>query len=111
MTKNEVVETIKNEIWMNGFQPEMDEKYSPLPFIKGDDDLYIAVRIHARPDFENSDYENRVEAYTVEVQSSIRRMGGSPTTDELLEAADQIRRGAELTRNLQEMRLSYTVRI
>ena len=40
MTKNEVIEAIKNEIWMNGFQPDTDERFSPLPFLKGEGDLY-----------------------------------------------------------------------
>ncbi len=38
MTKNEVIEAIKNEIRMSGFQPEMDERFSPLPFIKNGND-------------------------------------------------------------------------
>lgn len=109
MTKNEVIEAIKNEIWMNGFQPETDERFSPLPFLKGESDLYIAVSIRERLDFGNCDFEKKVAAYTVDVKASIRKMGGNPTPEELLEAADQIRRGAELARNLQGMNISYTV--
>ena len=109
MTKNEVIKTIKNEIWMNGFQPDTDERFSPLPFLKGEGDLYIAVSIRERLDFGNCDFEKKVAAYTVDVKASIRKMGGNPTPEELLEAADQIRRGAERARNLQGMNLSYTV--
>lgn len=108
MTKNEVIEAIKNEIWMNGFQPETDERFSPLPFLKGEGDLYIAVSIRERLDFANCDFEKKIAAYAVDVKASIRKMGGNPAPEELLEAADQIRRGAELARNLQEMKLAYT---
>ena len=52
--------------------------------------------------------KKRIAAYTVDVKVSIRKMGGNPTPEELLEAADQIRRGAELARNLQGMGLAYT---
>lgn len=109
MNRNEVVETIKNEIWMNGFQPEIDERFSPLPFLKNEGDLYVAVSIRERLDFPNCDFDKRIAAYKVEVQASVRKMGGHPDTEELFEAADQIRRGAELARNLQNMNLSYTV--
>ncbi len=50
-----------------------------------------------------------MSAYKVEVQASVRKMGGQPTAEELFEAADQIRRGAELMRHLQSMDLRYTV--
>ena len=52
--------------------------------------------------------KKKVAAYTVDVKASVRKMGGNPTPEELLDAADQIRRGAELARNLQEMDLAYT---
>lgn len=108
MTKNEVIQTIKDEIRMNGFQSEMNERFSPMPFLKGESDLYIAVSIRERLDFANSDFEKKIAAYTVDVKASVRKMGGNPTPEELLDAADQIRRGAELARNLQGMNLAYT---
>ena len=108
MTKNEVIQTIKDEIRMNGFQPEMDERFSQMPFLKGESDLYIAVRIRERLDFANCDFEKKIAAYTVDVEASVRKMGGNPTPEELLDAANQIRRGAELARNLQGMNLAYT---
>lgn len=107
MTKNSVIEAIKNEIWMNGFQPEMDERFSQMPFLKDEDELYIAVSIREQLDFGNCDFEKKIAAYKVEVKASIRKMGGNPTPEELLKAADQIRRGAELARNLQAMELAY----
>ena len=109
-TKEQVIEIIKNEIYMNGFQPEMNERFSPLPILKHDGESYVAVKILATFDFKNSDFENRIEAYKVEVQTSVQRMGGEPTPEELLKASDEIRRGAELMRNLQNMDLTYTVK-
>ena len=96
MNRNEAIETIKNEIWMNGFEPETDERVSTLPFLKNEGDLYVAVSIREYLDFENCDFEKRIAAYRIKVQASVRKMGGEPTTEELFEAADQIRRGAEL---------------
>lgn len=109
MTREEAVQTIKDLIWMNGFEPEMNERFSPLPFIKGMSDLYIDVSIRERVDLEHCDFQNRVAAYRIEVSSSVRKMGGNPTPEELLDAADQIRRGAELTMNLQKENLTYLV--
>lgn len=111
MTREEAVQTIKDTIRMNGFEPEMDERFSPMPFIKGMSDLYIDVSIRERIDVEHCDFQNKLAAYKVEVHSSVRRMGGNPTPDELLDAADQIRRGAELTKNLQQMELSYMIQL
>lgn len=111
MNRNEAIEAIKNEIWMNGFEPKTDERVSTLPFLKNEGDLYVAVSIREHPDFANCDFEKRIMAYRVEVQASVRKMGGQPTPEELFEAADQIRRGAELARNLQNMNLTYMVEV
>lgn len=109
MTREEAVQTIKDTIRMNGFTPEADSRFSALPYLKNLDDLYIDVSIMERLDGANCDFENGIAAYRVEVHSSVRKMGGNPTPEELLDAADQIRRGAELTKNLQEMDLCYRV--
>ena len=42
------------------------------------------------------------------VVGSVRKMGGNPTVEELLKTADEIRRGAELLRELQEADLRWT---
>ena len=44
----------------------------------------------------------------IEGKASIRGMGGDPTPDDLLKAADAIKRGAELAKKLQDMKLRYT---
>ena len=47
----------------------------------------------------------------IEVKASIFRMGGETTPDELLAAAEEIKRGAELARELQKMNLSYSEKL
>ena len=111
MTKEQVIEAIKNEIHASGFQPEMNERIFPLPILKHDDDSYVAMNIRERWDEANSDFENRIVAYKVEVQVSVKRMGGEPTPEELLKASDEIRRGAELMRKLQNLNLAYTIKL
>ena len=111
MTKEQVIEAIKNEIHASGFQPEMNERISPLPILMPDDDSYVAMNIRERWDEANSDFENRIAAYKVEVQVSVKRMGGEPTPEELLKASDEIRRGAELMRKLQNLNLAYTIKL
>ena len=41
-------------------------------------------------------------------RASLASMGGNSTPEDLLEAADIIRRGAELVKELESMNLSYT---
>ena len=41
-------------------------------------------------------------------QASLASMGGNPTPDELLQAAEIIREGALLVQELEAMNLSYT---
>ena len=45
--------------------------------------------------------------FRVKVESHIAVAGGSPSPEELLEAADEISRAAGLTAELQAMRLSF----
>ncbi len=55
--KNEVIEAIKDEISMNGFQPEMDERFSLLPFIKNGSDggvIILVVEIRKQGDSQRT---------------------------------------------------------
>ena len=56
---------------------------------------------------EKTDWENRIGCIEIEASASVSRMGGSPTPEELLKAADEIARGAKFTAELQNMKLSY----
>lgn len=57
---------------------------------------------------ENTDWmAHRVEQ-EAELAASVRKMGGNPTPEELLKTADEIRRGAELVKELNQMNLTWT---
>lgn len=105
MTINEIKEIIETTAAEYGFETE-DVQYSILPQIKKDRDAYIGITITYK--WEDFDFEAKKSTRRVEVTSSVCRMGGNPTPEELIAAADQIRRGAELTKKLQSMDLKYT---
>ena len=56
---------------------------------------------------ENTDWAAHKIEQSLTVMASVRRMGGQPTVKELLKTADEIRRGAELTADLQSMNLTW----
>ena len=74
--------------------------------VAGKEERDISIRIFESPNFEKSDIENRIGVSDIEIRTSICRMGGEPTMDELLEAADEIERGAKLTNDLRSLHLS-----
>jgi hypothetical protein len=45
---------------------------------------------------------------TLRIRASIATMGGAPSADDLLKAADTIRRAAELVKVLENESLTYT---
>ena len=57
---------------------------------------------------EKCDWENRKVNVTLRIQASIATMGGAPSADDLLKAADTIRRAAELVKALENQSLTYT---
>ena len=105
MTKTEAIKKIEGTITKYGFESYMDS-HSQLPQIK--EDLSISIYIREQIDFEACDFEKRVATFKIEISSSICRMGGNPKPEELFKAADEIRRGAELTEELQKMQIRYS---
>ena len=104
MTKKEIAEIIKSKAAEYGFEIEensmgWNNKHT------GQD--YINIQILQNSNFEKTDWEKRIGCIDIEASASVRRMGGSPTPEELLKAADEIARGAKLTAELQSMGLSY----
>ena len=56
---------------------------------------------------EDTDWAAHRVCQRLTVTASVRKMGGNPTVEELLKTADEIRRGAELTAELQGMELAW----
>ena len=68
---------------------------------------YINIQIFQNNNLEKTDWENRIACISIEAWASVSRMGGNPTPEELLKAADEIARGAKFTAELLSMGLSY----
>ena len=104
MTKKEINEIIESKAAEYGFEMEenslgWNNKHT------GQD--YINIQIFQNSNLEKTDWEKRIGCIEIEANASVSRMGGSPTPEELLKAADEIARGAKFTAELQSMGLSY----
>lgn len=105
MTKNEIKDLIIKTAAEYGFETE-ETRWSTLPQIKKTTENYISFTIN--DSWLGFDFENKTALRAAEIRSSVCQMGGNPTPEDLLRAADEIRRGAELTAKLQSMNLEYT---
>ena len=104
MTKQEVNEIITSKAAEYGFEIEetsmgWSNKHT------GQD--YITIQIFQNSNLEKTNWEKRIGCIDIEASTSVSRMGGSPTPEELLKAADEIARGAKFTADIQNMKLSY----
>ena len=104
MTKKEIAEIIESKAAEYGF--EMEENSMGWSNKRTGQD-YITIQIFQNSNIEKTDWENRIGYIEIEACASVSRMGGTPTTEELLKAADEIARGAKFTAELQRMGLSY----
>ena len=107
MTGTEIVATIKEAAKRHGFSTGENEG-AALPIVIRECDAFARVSIWNQPDYEKSDFEKRMVVYKLDIRADICRMGGTDTPEELRAAAEQIRRTAELAKELREMELSYT---
>ena len=104
MTKQEITEIINSKAAEYGF--EMEENSMGWNNKRTGQD-YINIQIFQNSNFEKTDWEKRIGCIDIEASASVSRMGGSPTPEELLKAADEITRGAKLTAEIQSMGLFY----
>ena len=104
MTKKEIAEIIESKAAEYGF--EMEENSLGWNNKRTGQD-YISIQIFQNNNLDKTDWENRQACIDIEACASVSRMGGNPTTEELLKAADEIARGAKFTAELQSMGLSY----
>lgn len=107
MTRTEAREAVRKAAERHGFETGKVVGWTGFPdIISGE--LNFTLTTEAT---ENTDWrEGRIEE-KLNITASVRKMGGSPTAEELLKTADEIRRGAELLKELQAMDLTYTFRI
>ena len=104
MTKQEVNEIITSKAAEYGF--EIEENSMGWNNKRTGQD-YINIQIFQNSNLEKTDWEKRIGYIDIETCASVSRMGGNPTPEELLQAADEIARGAKFTAELQSMGLSY----
>ena len=104
MTKQEVNEIISSKAAEYGF--EIEENSLGWNNKRTGQD-YINIQIFQNSNLDKTDWEKHIGCIEIQACASVSRMGGSPTTEELLKAADEIARGAKLTADLQSMGLSY----
>ena len=102
----EVRKAVKDAAMRHGFGWR-DSALSDLPRITSDNMNFILT-----PSVDPaSNWASGSIRLNYTVSASVSRMGGSPTVEELFQTADEIRRGAELVRELQSMGLFYIRKI
>ena len=102
-TLKDTQDAIQNAAERHGFRWEPPAHGNFLPRILSDD-MNFLITPTVSPD---SDWTGGKVRIDIAVCASVGRMGGMPTVEELLQTADEIRRGAEMVRELQGMDLSY----
>ena len=69
-------------------------------------DSYIRIEVRKERDYDKTDWEARKVFWDIKANAGICQMGGDPTPEELLKAADEIARGARFTAAINSMELS-----
>ena len=104
MTKAQVNETIKAAAKAHGFETTEQPGFQGLTEIISEELNFTFTAQNT----ENTDWAAHRIEQSLTVSASVRKMGGQPTVEELLKTADEIRRGAELTAELQSMNITWT---
>ena len=104
MTKAQVNEIIKRAAARYGFETTEEAGFQGFSEIRSEELNFT----YTCKTTENTDWAAYHIEQTLTVTASVRKMGGQPTVEELLKTADEIRRGAELTAELQATDLTWT---
>ena len=106
MTKNEIIRILKENAAKHGFTAE-ENSFLRWPNIAmpGSHYLNFTITEEIAPD---TDWSGREVTVNLHIQASLATMGGSPTPEELIRAAEIIREGALLVQELEALDLSYT---
>ena len=103
MTKKEIAEIIESKAAEYGFT--MQE--NTMGWANASDrDSYIRIEVRKERDYDKTDWEARKVFWDIKANAGICQMGGNPTPEELLKAADEIARGAKFTAEINGMDLS-----
>ena len=100
MTKQEVHEIIKAKAAEHGFNAE-ETNWGINGLAIRDEDHTVNFTI-------SEDWAWEERKVTLRIRASIATMGGNPSADDLLKAADTIKRAAELVKSLEAESLTYT---
>lgn len=107
MNRTDALNKIIEAAEKRGFKTGFYSKGYDLWIEPKEGEKYISFIISDRLDADRCDFENHIVACHFEVKASVCRMGGEPTTEELLMAAEQIKQGALLTKELKGIDLAY----
>ena len=88
MNKEKAVEILMTMLKNAGFDAEMS-RMSELPVLRHTDKDYANITLYP------------------ECDASVRQMGGSPSVEELLDAAEQIKSAAMFMKTVNQMELKY----
>lgn len=108
MTYEEVVHIIRKKLddWQIPYLSSKDDDF-PSPINNG----AVSILITTEDDTTPGDYLSGVMTYVIKASASIRIPDGDEKTpDELIAAADEIRRGAQCVKELREMDLFFTIK-
>lgn len=105
MTRQEINNIIKEKAEAYGFEVDTDRR---VYGVRQRNEDFIGIQIFEMSNLDKSDWENKIGWMDIEIKASICQMGGESTPEELMAAAEQIKRGAKLAKELQEMNLSYS---
>ena len=104
MTKAQVNGIIRRAAARYGFETTDEAGFHGFSEIRSEE-LNFTYRVRTT---ENTDWEAHRVEQALTITASVRKMGGQPTVEELLKTADEIKRGAELTAELQGTDLTWT---
>ena len=104
MTKPQVNGIIREAAARYGFETTEEPGWHGFSEIKSEE---LNFTFTAR-ETENTDWAAHRIEQRLTITASVRKMGGNPTVEELLKTAEEIRRGAELTAELQAADLAWT---
>ena len=109
MTKEQVIATIKEAAERHGFTTCKYTMTRLIEIKESGDTHYLNFTITERF-AEDTDWSKREVTMNLHFRASLASMGGEPTPEDLLNAAEIIKAGAFLVLELEAMNLSYTER-